>query len=40
MLQLGWTPLYFAQTFGKAAAAALLRADPRVAAALAAAGKP
>ena len=39
LLQGGKTPLGYAQSRGMDAAAALLRADPRVAAALAAAGK-
>ena len=39
LLQAGHTPLDWAQSGGQAATAALLRADPRVAAALAAAGK-
>ena len=39
LLQLGKTSLNYAQSLGMTAAAALLRADPRVAAALAAAGK-
>ena len=36
LLQYGWTPLDYAQMEGKDAAAVLLRADPRVAAELAA----
>ena len=33
LLQTGWTPLEWAQGYGRDAAAAVLRADPRVAAA-------